>query len=139
VSVVSVEQNRSDRAARVLVADDDDIARKAMAETLIRHGFEVLEARNGAEAIEVLRALEDPVDVVLCDVIMPLGGTVLRDVLVQTYPSLRFVFVSAYSRDLVGASMPDVKPPAFVHKPFRPDVLVDAIRAALGRADAGSP
>jgi len=54
---------------RILVVDDDDAFRKMMCQTLTEMGYEVLEASNGKEAVQVYEVC--PADVVLTDLIMP--------------------------------------------------------------------
>jgi CheY-like chemotaxis protein len=54
---------------RILVVDDDDAFRKMMCQTLTEMGYEVMEARNGKEAVQVYELC--PADVVLTDLIMP--------------------------------------------------------------------
>src|ERR1035441_7419443 len=54
---------------RILVVDDDDAFRKMMCQTLTEMGYEVMEARNGKEAVQVYELC--PADVILTDLIMP--------------------------------------------------------------------
>jgi len=58
-----------DRARRVLLAEDDRFLRRAAEARLRRHGFEVLTAADGEEALRLARA--EPLDLILLDVVMP--------------------------------------------------------------------
>jgi len=63
------DQSDVTKIPRVLVVDDDAASRKLMRKTLLREGFEVIEAENGAQALTVFDA-QHP-DIVLLDVEMP--------------------------------------------------------------------
>jgi CheY-like chemotaxis protein len=65
---------------RVLVVDDDDELRELLAEALIDDGYEVITARNGAEAFDYVRHRRRQLDVVLLDLMMPImdGRTFLH-------------------------------------------------------------
>jgi diguanylate cyclase (GGDEF)-like protein/PAS domain S-box-containing protein len=64
-----VDQTGEEKISRVLVVDDDVASRKLMRKTLLREGFEVLEAENGEQALAVFE--EHHPDIVLLDVEMP--------------------------------------------------------------------
>lgn len=114
----------------VLLAEDDDRVRRAVVRILEDAGYRTLVARNGLEAIRLLRGVEEKVDLVLLDVVMPeLTGPDAWAQMKALRPGLRVLFCSGYAdgRDLQrlpeGASV--------VAKPFRSDELLRRVREKL--------
>lgn len=83
-------------ATVILMVEDEPAVRGLFAQALRREGYCVLEARNGAEALEVV-AHAGHVDLVISDVVMPImKGPELATKLREENPDLRFIFVSGY-------------------------------------------
>lgn len=113
----------------VLVVDDDDDVRDAVVLALESGGYTVLRAADGSEALEVIGAHADIVDLVVTDLNMPKGGgEALIDALGTKHPNLPVVVVSGYSSS-DGAEIPDEV--LFVPKPFSSRVLLSYVREAL--------
>ena len=94
-------------------------------------GIEVLEAADGAEALQVL-AEAWPVDVVVTDLIMPeMNGHQLGTAIAGRWPGLPVLYTSAYAGDEMRARgmLPEGAP--FLQKPFVPDALLEEVRALL--------
>jgi len=117
----------------ILIVDDESAVREA-ASGLLRHlGYNVLEARNGAECVEVYRAHPSQVSLVILDMAMP--GISYQSVIEQLHaldPQVRILVSSG----LIGASpsVPpgsDMKIRGFLPKPFRLRDLDGRIRDAL--------
>lgn len=80
---------------RILVVDDEDVLREAVALMLEMNGYTILNAKNGEEALEILARSEQPVDLVLSDLHMPkMGGIELREKVLSTRPEIRFILTS---------------------------------------------
>jgi two-component system cell cycle sensor histidine kinase/response regulator CckA len=110
----------------VLVVEDDPVVRSMAARGLRDAGYLVLEAVNGREAQELLRAQTGRLDVVVTDIGMPeMDGHDLARWLSQERPDLPVVFLSGYGD-------PEPKVP-FLRKPFAPDVLVRKVGETLER------
>jgi PAS domain S-box-containing protein len=123
----------------VLVADDDESVRGFANVVLQMHGFRVLQAGDGAEALEVVRAAEGDLRLVLLDLTMPrLDGEGALAELRRVAPELPVVLMSGYSEGELGARFADKKPQGFLQKPFTPRELEASVRAVLGPA-AGEP
>jgi putative two-component system response regulator len=87
---------------RILVVDDDEAARRGIARGLHRIGYSVLEAESAAEAMQIIRGLSEPVDLVVTDIVMPdTGGFRLMEMICETQPNARAVYVSGYSQEEV--------------------------------------
>jgi DNA-binding NtrC family response regulator len=117
--------------ATILLVDDDESLRRLARYILADHGYHVIEASDGAEALEVASAHVGSIDLLLTDVIMPkLNGIVLAERLLQHRPGIAVLFMSGFVESaFLCAGHPDVK---LLAKPFRADHLLDAVRAALG-------
>jgi signal transduction histidine kinase/CheY-like chemotaxis protein len=115
----------------VLVVEDEDAVRNACRRILERAGFHVLEASNGSQVLAELS--DDPVDLLLTDVIMPggLSGRELAEQLQRDRPELRVLFMSGYSADIIatrGVLDPGV---TVVEKPFSSADLLGKVRELL--------
>ena len=119
------------RSAKVLIADDDRTVRTLLADMLVEMGHVVVQAENGAEAVE-LCARERP-DVVILDFLMPrLSGLdalkAMRD-RGLTMPALLLTAISDSSlRAVDGFDAPD----AILGKPFKRRTIEKALARALG-------
>ena len=123
-------------AAPILVVDDDDTIRETVAEALVLDGFNVETARNGAEALALVRK-QRPSGIVL-DLMMPVmtGWQFLErcqanHLLCSDVP---IVVMSAYSKLPEEAAKLGVK--GCIAKPFDLDVLLGAIERAVRRGGA---
>jgi two-component system, response regulator PdtaR len=122
----------SERAVRVLIAEDETIIRLDLKELLERAGFEVCaEARDGAEAVELARS-EEP-DVAVLDVKMPrLDGIEAARRILDERP-IPIVMLTAYGQDELVSRAVEAGVFGYLVKPFREQDLVPAIRAARAR------
>jgi PAS domain S-box-containing protein len=123
--------------ATILVVEDDDSLRVALAQILRRRGFETLDAANGADAINLLRANSIKIEMMLLDVTIP--GPSSHDVAAvagQTRPDLKLVLTSAYDEKLARATVGAAQPCNFVRKPFQVEELVHTLRSALSTRTA---
>ena len=121
----------------VLVAEDEPLVRKVMRTALERAGYEVLEASDGNEAVEIFRRHGDRVCLCLLDVVMPgLNGKEALEGIRRIRPSARALFVSGYAADVLTSRGMEEIGARFVAKPITPVELLRAVRVAI---DAGEP
>jgi len=122
-------------AETILLVDDEAGIRNMFAAVLRRAGYNVVAARNGADAIDAIRAQPVPVRLVISDIVMPkLGGRELFELLRRGYPGLPILLISGYPDGAVAAGdIVDVET-QFLSKPFGPDVLLTRVREMLGRS-----
>jgi CheY-like chemotaxis protein len=118
--------------SRVLLVDDDPDLRRALARMLRTDGYEVREALNGREALQLLIDNHDFVPVViLSDHDMPLmNGRELHQQLRLTFPELEPRFILMSGNDKVARYAKDVCIP-FLSKPFSTEALSAAIKSVL--------
>ena len=118
--------------ATILLVDDDEALRRFVRRILIEQGFHVIEASDGAEALEVASAYAEPVDLLLTDVIMPkVNGLVLAQLLSQERqrPGIGVLYMSGYvEKSMLLAKHPES---ILLQKPFTPDALIAAVRQVL--------
>ncbi len=120
----------SDGATVVLIADDDDMVREFLAFALRQAGYGTVEARDGREAVERFAAEKDRVSVVALDVLMPrLDGPATWRLIRAIRPDVGVVFMSGYAPDGVEEALAGEGVRLFLHKPFPPSRLIDAVRA----------
>jgi two-component system cell cycle sensor histidine kinase/response regulator CckA len=120
------------RHPAVLLAEDDEPLRRALARALRLEGFTVVEAENGAVAFRMLQALCGSVDLVLTDLTMPvMDGIELAKALRTAYPGIPILFMSGdLPRASEGIHLLEVGA-CLLLKPFGPDVLLDAVTTTL--------
>jgi PAS domain S-box-containing protein len=121
----------------ILVIEDEDAMREVTRRVLLRKGYRVLTARDGVSALELLSGTEEPIQLLLTDVVMPhmLGKDVADRALVLR-PGLRVLYMSGYAQPVLtsqGTLQPGV---ALIEKPFSQDDLLMMVRAVL---DAPEP
>jgi PAS domain S-box-containing protein len=130
-AIVPLEARGDTRAATVLVAEDDAMVRRIVLKILRKHGYTVLEATDGEEALALWRANADRVELLLTDVQMPrMNGRALARTVATERPELPVVYMSGYDADAV-AAVPNAPAGPFVAKPFTEAELLAGIRTAL--------
>lgn len=115
----------------VLFAEDEDLLRELGGTVLERFGYQVLTARDGLEALEIYVREKDRISVVVLDLTMPrLSGKEAFRRLRALDPEARVIFTSGYVDELKAvADLEGIQ--SCIKKPYRPEDLVRAVRAAL--------
>jgi signal transduction histidine kinase/ActR/RegA family two-component response regulator len=126
-----IEPVRSLAAGTVLLAEDEEAVRMLAFEFLTAAGYRVFVASDGERALEIAESLNEPIHVLVTDVVMPkMRGPELAKRLQATRPNLKVVFMSGYleqndgGEDFTGTA-------SFLQKPFSKDVLVRQVNTAL--------
>ncbi|HEU0310773.1 MAG TPA: response regulator, partial [Sphingomicrobium sp.] len=114
----------------VLLVEDEPMVRTVAERALTRHGYKVLTANNGEEALEIIDR-GDEIALLISDVVMPLmdGPTMVREAR-KTRPELPILFMSGYAEEQLRKSI-DIANVAFLPKPFSVQELAEAVRKAL--------
>ena len=121
-------------ASSVLVVDDEDMVRRLANIILTRHGYEVLEAADGRQALQVLTDSPTLPSAVLLDLAMPvMGGDELVPILAQHYPDLKIVISSGYPEEEARKVFPAAIVAGYLQKPYRAIALTEKIDEILGR------
>jgi len=136
VAVETASDTDTESAERVcgtiLLVDDENMLLSVGSVLLSDMGFTVLTASNGREALDIFRAGESTIDLVLLDLIMPeMGGLEAYRELRKTAATLPVVICSGYSIDEVSDAIDNDKHAGFVHKPYKPLELRDVLMKML--------
>jgi PAS domain S-box-containing protein len=117
----------------LLLVEDEVTVRLITSRVLREQGYRVLEARNGQEALQLAAAYEEPIDLLLTDVIMPggLSGPQLAEQLILLRPGLKVLYISGYTHNVIVHHGVLESGTAFLQKPFTPDSLNRKIREVL--------
>ena len=116
----------------ILLVEDEDGVRELMWKILTEHGYTVLEARHGRDALTVAAAHEQPIHLLLTDVVMPeMGAGELTEQLLADRPDLKVLYVSGYTNDEVVRRGVKQRDAVFIQKPFSPDDLMRKVREVL--------
>jgi PAS domain S-box-containing protein len=122
------------RGETVLLVEDDRAVRVITALTLKRHGYQVIVASHGSEALARWTEIGDQVDLLLTDMVMPGGvsGSELAAALELRKPGLKVLFTSGYSAEVAGRAL-ELRPgQQFLAKPFEAARLLTMVAELLG-------
>ena len=123
----------------VMLVEDEDAVRRATCEFLKLRGYTVLEARDGLDALAIVKSYGSTIHLVISDVVMPnmSGGQLAKELEVRC-PETKFLFVSGYP----GKTVMDHKvlefESNFLQKPFTLKELSSKVREVLGHVPAAS-
>ena len=113
--------------------DDDGDVRASIRRALALYDFQVVEAENAMQALDLLKAHEDPIHLILCDLVLPgLGGREAANTLLARRPDTPVLYMSGYRspdsfrRELERDGVP------FLAKPFEIPELLAAVGQLLG-------
>jgi two-component system cell cycle sensor histidine kinase/response regulator CckA len=114
----------------ILLVEDEDVLRALLAKFLRLHGYTVLEARHGGEALLTCERHQGPIHLMVTDVVMPqMSGRELADRLVPLRRDMKVLYMSGYTEDaMVQYDVADLSVP-FLQKPFRPLDLARKVHA----------
>ena len=115
----------------VLLVEDEPMVRSVAERALTRHGYTVITADNGEDALEILSSGET-IDLLISDVVMPGmdGPTMVREAR-KSWPDLKILFMSGYAEEQLRKSI-DIENVNFLPKPFSVTDLAEAARRASG-------
>jgi len=121
------------RGELILLVEDEDGVRRVMQTILEQHGYRLLVAANGDEALCCWSRRAEEVALLVTDVVMPRGldGCELAAMLQAQRAELKVILCSGYSAANVTEAMRGIKRSAFLQKPYRPDQLLELVRRKL--------
>ena len=120
----------------VLLVEDEDAVRALAREVLRRHGYVVLEARHGVDALRLAERHTDDIHLMITDVVMPhMSGRELAERLCSVRPNMKVLFMSGYTDHAVmnRALTPGS---SFLQKPFTPETFARKVRQVLDAEEA---
>jgi signal transduction histidine kinase/ActR/RegA family two-component response regulator len=118
----------------ILLVEDEEGLRGLNARGLKSRGYNVLEAGNGLEAIELIDGHDGTIDLVVSDVVMPeMDGPALLKELRKRSPNLKIIFVSGYAEEAFAKSLPDGGQFEFLAKPFTLKQLIAKVKDTIAQ------
>jgi CheY-like chemotaxis protein len=116
----------------ILVVDDEPEVRKLVGAMVTHHGYRVLTADSGANAITLFEKTR-PIDLLITDVVAPgMSGPMLADKLTVMQPGLKVLFISGYDSTHVVQHYVVEKGHSLLPKPFKLETLGAKVQELLG-------
>ena len=120
------------RGELILVVDDDPAVLRTLSRGLMRRRYQPIEASDPLKAVQIVRGLDEPVDLVVTDLVMPeMSGFRMVEMLMEIQPELRALYISGYTSDEVRWSGVPGRVKSFLPKPISLDALTGAVRRIL--------
>jgi two-component system cell cycle sensor histidine kinase/response regulator CckA len=121
-----------DGSETVLLAEDQEAVRSLTRTALTEFGYKVIEASDGDGAMSLAGAYAGEIHLLLTDVVMPgMDGRELSERLKKLRPTLKVLFTSGYTADVIAERGVIERGVAFLHKPFGPEELAQKVREVL--------
>ncbi len=129
------EKERESRGTETILLVEDEQAILKLGKTILKqHGYTVLTARGPAEALELVKSLSSPINLLITDVIMPeMSGKDLYERLRLDNPHLACIFMSGYTANVIAHNGVLDKGVNFLQKPFSVHTLTEKVRGVLDR------
>ena len=120
----------------VLIAEDEPSVSNFMARILKKQGYNVLQAPNGEEALQISNNHDGPIDLLLTDIVMPkMGGLQLAELFRVSRPASKVLYTSGYTdENMISKNVKDFST-SFIQKPFTVSSLVCKVREILDREE----
>lgn len=116
----------------ILLVDDEALLRQLVRSILQTHGYTVLEASGGMDAIRICQRHEGPIHLLLTDVLMPeMNGRNLAERVTTLRPHTLVLYMSGATDDALVALFDRAMSTALIQKPFTPDALARKVRGLL--------
>jgi PAS domain S-box-containing protein len=116
----------------ILLVEDDEIMRGLTRQLLQEHGYSVVEANDGKSALEWIQSHPGAVDLLLTDVVMRhMSGPELVERLSASHPTLKVVYMSGYTGELIAEREVLKRGITLLEKPFTRTALLNTIHTAL--------
>lgn len=124
---------------RILLVEDEDAVRVFSARALRNKGYEVVEAKSGEAALDLLREPDRPnVDLIVTDVVMPqMDGPAMIRAVREFMPEVKVIFISGYAEERFRSSVGGGEVVEFLPKPFSLKQLATKVKEVMGQDRAG--
>jgi CheY-like chemotaxis protein len=132
---VETAAKSSVRTGTILLVEDEEALLKLTAERLKECGYTVLTAHDGAHALEVARSCQEPIHLLLTDIMMPrMGGLTLARSLSELRPGVRVIFMTGHAEREASYREAMRSGAESIQKPFRHDQLIRLVNQMFERA-----
>jgi PAS domain S-box-containing protein len=121
--------------ATILLVEDERPVRSTVRRLLERHGYKVLEAANGHEALDLVASGDSEIDLVLSDMVMPgMGGTELASKVRTIAPKLPVLLMTGYTEEAITRAGERPLDEHIIEKPFTLTTMLEKVSIALNRS-----
>jgi DNA-binding response OmpR family regulator len=118
----------------MVIVDDDESQVIVLKSMLEKTGYRVMTANSAAAALDITRSLDEPIELLVTDVVMPnMDGKALAAEIRKDQPKVRVLYVTAFPDELFGENGLLGPLDAFIEKPFSQEGLLEAVRMLLRR------
>jgi len=118
----------------ILVVEDEEVVRKLAVRLLKKQGYKVLEAPDGGQAFLLCEKYQDPIHLILTDVVMPgMSGRELVERLQRIHPEMKALYMSGYTDNVILHHGILEQGLAFIQKPFTLEILGKKVREVLDK------
>ena len=120
---------------KILVVDDEERMRKLVGDFLSKGSFQVIEAENGKQAVDIFFDMKDEISLIILDVMMPVmdGYQVLREI--RPYSKVPIIMLTAKGEERDELQGFEMGADEYISKPFSPKILVARVDALLRRSN----
>lgn len=116
----------------ILLAEDDESVRDLVSMVLKEHGYTVIVAVNGADAVNRFKEQRESIQLLISDLIMPkMNGKEAYDEMRALQPGMKAIFVSGYAPDFIRQKMSFESGLSLISKPIQPHALLRLVRRVL--------
>jgi len=128
------EPSLTGHTATILLVDDDEPIRRLVRRSLNARGHEIMEAGSATDALDISKAFDGDIDILLTDVVMPgMSGIELARSLVRVRPELQVLFMSGYAPGIRGQADFEPANSRFIPKPFSTARIAEAVDSCFSR------
>jgi two-component system cell cycle sensor histidine kinase/response regulator CckA len=118
--------------ATILLVEDERPVRSTVRRLLERHGYQVLEAANGQDALDLVTARSEEISLVLSDMVMPgMGGTELAGRIRSIAPKLPVLLMTGYTEEAIARAVERPLEEQIIEKPFTMTTMLEKVRLAI--------
>lgn len=121
---------------KILIVDDEQRMRKLVKDFLVKRGYDVLEAENGEEAVEIFFGRKE-IGLIILDVMMPKMDGYQTAAAIREYSQVPIVMLTARDSERDELRGFDLGVDEYITKPFSPSILVARVEALLRRSSGG--
>lgn len=130
--VESPEEKDLTGEATVLLVEDEDAVRVFGSRALTNKGYRVLEAIDGEQALDVINEFDDPIDLIITDVMMPgMDGHTLVRLVQEELPDIKVILMSGYAEDAIPGEIAGDSRINFLPKPFSLQELAGRVKEVI--------
>jgi len=136
IELETLSTGMEQRDETIMVVEDEPVVRALVCSVLRVRGYKVLEAGLGSDALRIAERYEEPIHLILTDVVMPhMSGVEVAQQFTQLHPEARVLYMSGYTDESLGSQYGLDPKIGFVQKPFSSAQLTAKVQQAL---DAGA-